>query len=91
MIAPESHKTNLREVDEQTFDWSFVDNTVVDHHKWHQAHVPQEVLCSHNFVKGNKGPSLNHHCEENVIVEQEARNDPDTGLWNEHQEGSDTA
>jgi hypothetical protein len=68
-----------------------VDDTIIDHHKWHQAHIPQEVLRSHNFVERNKSPSLNHHCKENVIMEQEARNDPNTCLWNEHQESCNTA
>jgi hypothetical protein len=63
-----------------------MNNAVIDHHERHQAHIPQEVLCCHNFVKCHKCPSLYDHREENVIVKQKSSYNPNARLRNKHQE-----
>ena len=86
MVAPEAHESNLPEVNHQSFCWTCVNNSVVNHHERHQAHVPQEVLGCHDLVEGDEGPGLEDHGEKDVVMEKEAGDDPDTRLGNEHQE-----
>jgi hypothetical protein len=86
MISPETHKSNLREINHQAFYRTCMDDSIINHHKWHQTHIPQEVLSCHYFVKSDKCPGLQYHCKENIVMEKETSNYPDTSLRNEHQE-----
>ena len=83
--APECHETNLGEVQDKSFPRVSMDNPAVNCNKWHQRHVPEEILSSHYFVECNESPGLEYDGKENVVVETETGHDYYAPLWNKHE------
>ena len=63
-----------------------VDYPAVNCDKWHQRHVPEEILGSHHFVECNEGPGLEYDGKENVVVEAETCSDDYAPLRDKHEE-----
>lgn len=69
MVRPNWQAPQVDQVNEdsdQTFESTkfVLNNAVVDADEGNETHVPQEVLLSDHFVKHNKHPCLDEHCEE---------------------------
>ena len=52
--------------------WCILYDSIVNANEWNQTHVPKEVLFRNHLIEYDKGPGLNQHGEEQIIVKQES-------------------
>jgi len=87
--SPKEHEPNLAKIESQAYFWLLMDDAIVNCNKWHQRHVPQEILRSHDLVKSNEGPGLDHNGKKDIVMKGKPSRYNNTPLRNKSQNGHD--
>ena len=91
--TPQSAEAQLVQVvnDGQDEELGVLGNTIVDSDKRVQSMEPKTVLSRHDLVKSYKSPSLDSDGKEEVLPEEQPRQEDHTHLWDKSENAHDSA